>query len=239
VSRCTNCKGQHQASVDDGTMWSTNSQTLLLLLSLLLLPLYSVCRGPTNKPAAQTPPPTLNSNEQQPRIHHHSTNDRIGDMVRFTGEYQDAAATMLTCRGFEVLVRWRDVAGGWSFEPRLAPRHRQRATTTDQPAQQQPLKQQQQQQQHSRDNQPAAPQSPAAPLASAAQQQSREPPPPAAAPPTADPPASQPPQPAVCKFFINSGRCLKGQDCPFAHLAADTRGQALVGWVKRRCGFAH
>jgi hypothetical protein len=52
--------------------------------------------------------------------------------------------------------------------------------------------------------------------------------PPPAAPATA-PAVVQEPQLAVCKFWVNTGRCAKGDACPYAHLA-DCR----KAWVTRR-----
>jgi hypothetical protein len=61
---------------------------------------------------------------------------------------------------------------------------------------------------------------------------------PQAAAAAADPQASaagaavlREPQLAVCKFWVNTGRCAKGDACPYAHLV-----DARTSWVKRRCG---
>jgi hypothetical protein len=49
------------------------------------------------------------------------------------------------------------------------------------------------------------------------------------------PPPSSTPQPP-CKYWVNSGRCAKGQACPFAHDAASAAEQreAWVGALRRR-----
>jgi hypothetical protein len=137
---------------------------------------------------------------------------RIGDAVRFRGEWQDDAETMLTCRGFEVLAAWRDVAGGRAFVPRAIPRHTHYGGGAAGKAKAgAPLPQQQQQ------TEAEAAAQPDGGSAAAPGQKAAGPPP-------------------VCKFYINSGRCLKGADCPFLHVDAAARGQALADWIKKRCG---
>eukprot|EP00955_Chlamydomonas_euryale_P097619 365086-Chlamydomonas_euryale.AAC.14 len=44
---------------------------------------------------------------------------------------------------------------------------------------------------------------------------------------------------APCKFWVNSGRCAKGDRCPFAHpvLTDETQRKELrKAWVEDRCG---
>jgi hypothetical protein len=165
---------------------------------------------------------------------------RIGDVVRFTGDFQDPPANaLLTCRGFDVLRRWRDAGGGRSFQPRIPPSrhhsgsgggHAHQQAAADAAVRAQPALAQggreavaggapsagQQQQgagrgQHQDHNEQQQQQ----------QQQEEE-------------EGEGRPQ-GLCKFFLNSGTCLKGVACPYAHVAPDARGAALASWVKRRC----
>jgi hypothetical protein len=160
---------------------------------------------------------------------------RIGDVVCFQGEFQDPPAnSMLTCRGYAVVSRWRDAGGGRSFQPRVPPRRHSHGGGSGGGSGGGQQQQQQQQQRPgpggaARPAPGAAPQVPAAPCGEqqAQAQQGR--------------PEGQPEEgrkPGLCKFYVNSGRCLKGDACPYAHVAAEARGAALTAWVKRRCGAA-
>eukprot|EP00878_Enallax_costatus_P014156 GHUV01014805.1.p1 GENE.GHUV01014805.1~~GHUV01014805.1.p1 ORF type:complete len:485 (+),score=155.37 GHUV01014805.1:561-2015(+) len=44
----------------------------------------------------------------------------------------------------------------------------------------------------------------------------------------------QEPQLAVCKFWLNSGRCAKGSACPYAHLQASALRPTKAKWLKDR-----
>eukprot|EP00775_Hariotina_reticulata_P005195 gene5195-5433_t len=48
--------------------------------------------------------------------------------------------------------------------------------------------------------------------------------------------AVQPPQLAVCKFWVNTGRCAKGAACPYAHLQSGVLPAARNTWLKQHKG---
>lgn len=47
------------------------------------------------------------------------------------------------------------------------------------------------------------------------------------------------PQLAVCKFWLNSGRCAKGAACPYMHLQASALRPTKAKWLTDRCGVVH
>ncbi|KIZ05374.1 hypothetical protein MNEG_2591 [Monoraphidium neglectum] len=169
---------------------------------------------------------------------------RVGDVVSFEGRYQDDESSILTCLGFEVLQRWREVSGGASFAPRVPPRrqhgkHAARnghgAVGEDQQARQQQQqnseKAQQQKQQQRAEQQQEQRATPNSGTTTAAEAPGAVQPSPAPATAAAVVAA---PQLQLCKFYVNSGQCLKGDACPYAHVAAAARGAVLQSWVRRR-----
>lgn len=140
--------------------------------------------------------------------------------MRFSGEYQDAECTMLTCRGFEVLAPWRLAGGGRSFEPRVP----LRAHAVGSHAKKQKLEQQAGGGGAAAGSEAAAGGGGAAAGSEAAVGGDAA----AAAASGGDG------QLQLCKFYVNSGACLKGAACPFAHVAPAARGAVLTAWVKQR-----
>jgi hypothetical protein len=146
---------------------------------------------------------------------------KLGDVVAVTGSME--SEHVLQAVTVTVLQAWKASHGPVAFKPQPSPlkqlhkEQQQQHRQTQQQQQQQPKHQQQDQQEGGNVNAGA---SHAAAVATSA-----------AVPETAAAAAVvQEPQLAVCKFWVNTGRCAKGDACPYAHLV-DSR----KSWVKRRC----
>ncbi len=145
---------------------------------------------------------------------------KLGDVVTVLG-VREGGHVLLAAR-VDIVRLWQDTSAGVSFRPQPSPYQQRRQESAaavgaaTQPESQQPAAPPSAQQRNSW----AVERSPTAlPAAVAAAV--------ITGPQSSPPPQQQQPQ-ALCKFWVNTGRCAKGAECPYPHVQS---GMLQQTWV--------
>lgn len=162
---------------------------------------------------------------------------KLGDIVKVEGRYESQHVMQATA--VQILQTWQEHNAGVAFTPQPSLLHCQLADNSKHPevqVQQQeqcynsilqgdagdPIINQQQLGSYANSHESLDPRAGTPPACTAEQ---------AAA-------LVQPPQLAVCKFWVNSGRCAKGSGCPYSHLQPAALRTSRGSWLQARWVFA-